>query len=378
MNAHKLPSMKMNTSYLIALSFAFAVILWFFYGSVLKKDKGDPKPSAPAQAQQALPSVEIETLYAQDHQSYIRLHGRSEAIREVALKAQTAGIVSATPVREGTYIGRGTLVCKQDVDAREAFLDQANAELRVQQLEYEAALSLVKKGFKSSTQTAAILARLDGAKAQVKRAQIELDNINIRAPFSGIFERQIAEVGDYLAPGQPCGLLVDLDPMIIVGDVTERQVGALKTGQEARIKLATGESVEGKIRLIETKANPSTRTFRIEIAVPNPKGLLKAGVSANLQLKAGNVRAHFIPASVLSLNDTGVIGVRYLDKERIVHFVHVETIDETQKGIWAVGLPERIDLIVRGQDFVAGGTKVLTQYDAKQPAPEQRSQDSTE
>jgi len=283
------------------------------------------------------------------------------------VKAETAGLVVNTPVREGRYVTKDTLLCAQDIDARQALLDQANALLRSRELEYEAALVLVDKGYRSSTQAASALAALDGARASVTQAKIEIDNVNMRAPFSGIFERQIAEVGDYLAPGQPCGLLVDLDPLIIAGDATEKQIGLLKRGQEAEITLATGETVSGKIRLIESKANTATRTFRIEIAVPNKNRKLRAGVSAtNIKLTAGQAQAHLIPANVMALDDTGQVGVKHVDSNKKVRFTLVTTIDESDDGIWVTGLPERTSLITRGQDYVSEGIQVRTQHDAPQ------------
>ncbi|MBL4853223.1 efflux RND transporter periplasmic adaptor subunit [bacterium AH-315-J19] len=355
--------MKIKRSYLIALGLLLLIAFWFIIGS---REKNTKKPAPKTvTSEQTAPTVEIKRINAERHENYMDLYGRTEADREVSVKATTAGLVVRTPVREGTRIKRGTLICAQDVDARQAVLDQANAQLRSRELEYQAAQTLVEKGFRSSTQAAGALALLDGAKAQVKQAQIELGNVKMRAPFSGIFEQQMAEIGDYLAPGQPCGLVVDFDPLVITGEVTEKQVGLLGVGKEAVIKLATGETVSGKIRFIETRANPATRTFRIEIATPNKDGKLKAGVTAEIKLSAGQTDAHLIPASVLTLDDGGSIGVRYLDFENKVRFSKVTTIDETPDGIWVTGLPNPVNLIVRGQDYVSDGVKVLTQYDTE-------------
>ncbi len=354
--------MKIKRSYLIALGLLLLIALWFVIGS--RKKASNPAPN-PVNTEQAAPTVEIKRISAERHESYMELYGRTEPDREVSVKAETAGLVVSTPVREGSFIKRGTLICAQDVDARQAVLDQANAQLRSRELEYDAAERLVEKGFRSSTQAAGALALLDGAKAQVKQAEIELGNVKMRAPFSGIFEQQIAEIGDYLAPGQPCGLLVDLDPMVITGEVTETQIGLLGVGKKATIKLATGETVSGDIRFIETRANPATRTFRIEIATPNKDGKLKAGVTATIKLSAGQTNAHLIPASVLTLDDGGNMGVRYLDFDKKVRFTTVTTIDETPDGIWVTGLPDPVDLIVRGQDYVSEGVEVKTQYDSE-------------
>lgn len=354
--------MKLKASYLVATLLMALIVLWFVIGSKkAEKTKSATKPVA--EVVETMPSVVIDRLSSELHESYMELYGRTEADREVSVKAETAGLVVKTPVREGKYIRRGTLICAQDIDARQAVLDQANATLRSRTLEYEAAVRLVEKGFRSSTQAAGSLAALDGAKAQVKQAEIELGNVNMRAPFSGIFEQQIAEIGDYLAPGQPCGLLVDLDPLVVTGEVTEKQIGLLGIGKSAAIQLATGESLSGKIRFIETRANPATRTFKIEVAVPNKDGKLRSGVTATIKLSAGQTQAHLIPASVLTLDDQGSIGVRYLDSDSKVRFSRVTTIDETSSGIWVTGLPEYTDLIIQGQDYVNEGVQVTTQFD---------------
>ncbi len=336
------------------------IVLWFVIGSK-KPDKPISTPIVDNET--VLPSVVIKKLKAELHENYLELYGRTESNREVSVKAETAGLVVKTPLQEGNYVKRGTLMCAQDVDARQAVLDQAKAALRSRELEYEAAKQLVEKGFRSSTQAAGALAALDGAKAQVKQAQIELGNVNMRAPFGGIFEKQIAEIGDYLAPGQACGLLVDLDPLVVTGEVTEKQIGKLDVGKPATIKLATGENLSGEIRFIETRANPSTRTFRIEVAVPNKEGNLRSGVSATIIISAGQTEAHLIPASVLTLDEQGSVGVRYLDFENKVRFSRVTTIDETSAGIWVSGLAKNTNLIVQGQDYVTEGVKVTTQFD---------------
>ncbi len=356
----------MKPSYVIAILISVVIVIWFAVGGLsgIKGKKDDAEQSnLDAQVQTELPSVKIKRLEAESHENFIQLHGRTEPVREVSVKAETAGLIVRTPIQEGRNVKTGAILCEQDIDARQAQLDQANAALRSRELEYDAAKTLVEKGFRSSTQALGALAALDGAKASVKRAEIELGNVIMRAPFDGIFEQQIAEIGDYLSPGQPCGLLVDLDPIIVTGEATEQQISSFRLGEIAAVELATGESLSGKVRYIEARANPATRTFKIEVEVPNKSGTLKAGVTANLKVSTGEKLAHFIPSSVLTLDDSGRIGVRYIDADKVVHFALVTTIDETVDGIWVTGLPKYTDLIILGQDFVSEGIKVTTQYD---------------
>jgi len=165
------------------------------------------------------------------HAAKTKLFGRTEASREVAVKAGTAGMVISTPISAGTHVKRGTIICRQDVNARQASLDQALAQLKSQEADFEAARKLVERGFASDSQLLTAQAALDAAKAGVKQAEIELENINIRAPFAGVYDQHMAEIGDYLAPGQPCGLLIELDPLKVSIDLTEAQLPLITQGK---------------------------------------------------------------------------------------------------------------------------------------------------
>lgn len=351
--------MKLNFQYILAAGLLVIIGLWFFINSASGKA---PTPSGEQDSQAATavetPKVQIITVSAQNHPTIYSLYGRTEAAREVQIKAETSGRIVSTPAKEGRMVKRGQLVCRQDVDARAAQLDQARANLSSVETDLNAARILAEKGYQSATRVTAIEAQLDGARAAVKQAEIELANVNITAPFDGIWERQIAETGDWLAPGQPCGLLVELSPLIVVVQLSETQLVSIGLGSEAEVELATGETLTGKVELIEAKADPATRTFRTEVHLPNPDMSLKAGVTATVKLRAGETLAQQIPANVLTLDTNGSVGVRYLDSGDIVRFARTTTIDEEDGGIWVTGLPEQTRVIVQGQDFVSIGTEV--------------------
>ena len=354
--------MKQYRSVIIALSAILLIGLWFLVNAGKHKDQESAENGSLPVAVEADQKITVitEPRTASDHQITYTLYGRTEANREVAVKAKTAGIVVSTPLREGSRINKGTIMCRQDVDARGAVLDQAKALLRTRELEYKAAKTLVEKGYQSETQAATAQAALDGAHASAKQVAIELDNVNMRAPFRGIFEQQLAEVGDYLGPGQPCGLLVELDPLIVTSQLTENQIKNIKVGQSADVALATGETLTGTVKFIESRSNPATRTFKAEIEVPNTDFSLKAGVTATVWFMAGRVNAQHIPSQILSLDDEGRLGVRYLDSENRVYFSAVTTIDEDKKGIWVTGLPDDTRIIVKGHEYVSAGTTVMT------------------
>jgi len=332
--------MKFNASYLISGLAIVLIGLWFLANNSAEEQ------------------VVYRSVTVQPHENQYRLYGRTEANREVNVKAETAGLVVRTPAREGQRVTTGQILCQQDIDARQANVDQARAVLASAEFDLRSTKTLVEKGYRSEIQLANLSAQVDGARASVKSAEIELDNVNMRAPFAGLFERQIAEVGDFLAPGQPCGLLLELDPLIVVADLSETQLAAISKGALASIELATGEALEGKVRFIEARANNMTRTFRTEIEIPNPRMALRAGITATVVLGAGTVDAHLVPGRVMTLDANGEVGVRYLDVDNIVRFALTKTVAENDDGLWVTGLPETARVIVQGQDFVSVGTKV--------------------
>jgi multidrug efflux system membrane fusion protein len=352
--------MKLNTSYIIAAALIVLGACWFAF-----KNAGEAAPlpvSTPAtakeQARKATPTVLVRRVIASEHPNVMELYGQSTANREVMLKAETLGLVAEIFVREGQRVKKGQTICRQDLNARQAQVDQAKANLRTIEADLLAARALAEKGFQSQSRVTAFEAQLDGAKAMLKQAEIEADNINIRAPFSGIWERQDAQIGDFLSPGMSCGLLVDLSPLKVNAQLTETQVGGVEIGNSAEIALATGEQLTGKITFIEARANPATRTFRTEIQVPNPTLSLKAGVTAIVRISSGKTMAQSVPGNILTLADNGNIGVRYVDAQNIVRFAEVQTIDEDQNGMWVTGLPEDTRIIIEGQDFVSVGMRV--------------------
>lgn len=348
-------AMKINASYVISGLAILVIGLWFLAHSGKEET---PAPVTQESPEKTLPKVVYRTITAKPHENEYRLYGRTEANREVEVKAETAGIIISTPTREGQRVPIGQVLCRQDIDARQANVDQARAALASAEFDLRSTTILVEKGYRSKIQLATLQAQVDGARAGVKSAEIELDNVNMRAPFSGIFERQIAEVGDFLAPGQSCGLLLELDPIVVVADLSEKQLAAISKGSPASVELATGEALQGKVRFIEARANNMTRTFRTEIEIPNPNMALRAGITATVGLKAGMIDAHLVPGRVMTLDKNGEVGVRYLSANNIVRFALTQTVAEDDDGLWVTGLPETVRIITQGQDFVSVGTEV--------------------
>jgi multidrug efflux system membrane fusion protein len=276
----------------------------------------------------------------------------------VTVKSGTAGTVISTPVREGTFVKQGTLLCALEVESRSARVKEAEAARDAAKVDFEAAVSLAAKGLTPANRQAAAQAQLDAAEAAVNSAKVELGRTQIRAPFDGVFEQRLAEAGDYLGPGSACGLLVDLDPLILSAEVTEAEAGLLKPGMEATVLLADGRSFPAKLRYVARTASDQTRTYPIEAELVTGDATVAAGVTATMTVPAGDVQATLIARSLLTLSDSGQLGVRQVLADNTVAFAPIRVIDETPEGAWVTGLPEKATLIAIGQDYLNDGVKV--------------------
>ena len=306
------------------------------------------------------PVPEAVTIQASSklHPIRVEAKGRTAPDKTVTVKAGTTGTVISTPVSEGSFVKKGTLLCGLDVESRAARLKEAEANRDAARVDYEAAEQLAKKGLGPKNRVTATQASLNAAEAAVNAARVELSKTQIRAPFDGIFETRLAEAGDFLSPGQACAELVDMSPVIVAVQVSEEYAGKLTTGMDARVRLASGAEYPAKLRYVSRSANDSTRTFRVEAAMETGETPVPAGITAQLFVPIGEVEATRISPGLLTLNDSGEMGLRYIQADNTVGFAPVTIIDESPQGAWVTGLPKTTQLISLGQDYLAEGVKV--------------------
>jgi multidrug efflux system membrane fusion protein len=349
--------MRLKPQYLFVVVTVGLVALYFIVRSLFSAAAPHPA-QAKAAAPAGPPSVQAR-LVPQVMRPYdVVVRGRTQATRTVVIRSETAGTVAAAPVLQGSFVKQGQVLCRLAVDARQASVDQARAALKSAELAHQQNAELSKQGFRSPTQVLQAQANLDAANAAVRQSEIALAQVNIKAPFAGVFDHRDAEAGAYLAPGQPCGTMIEINPLLIVGDVPETQAASVKVGALATARLVSGQVLTGHIRYISHDADPQTRTYHLEVTVPNPRLDVRSGLSAELHIGAGSGPAHLVPVSTLVLDSAGRQGVRYVVGDGRVAFAPVTIVEETHDGVWVTGLTGDIQLITVGQSYVADGQKV--------------------
>ncbi|MEM1237187.1 MAG: efflux RND transporter periplasmic adaptor subunit [Pseudomonadota bacterium] len=345
-------------------------------------------------------SVVIIESVARTIDSAVEVRGRTEASRQVEVRAETTGQVISDPIRRGSFVEAGQLVCELDPGTRAASLAEANARLseaeagvptsqaRVTEaraaleeanINNNAASRLSEGGFASETRLAqtragvqaalaglqaaesglsAAQASIESAQASVAAAEKEIDRLQITAPFAGLLEDDTAELGSLLQAGSVCATILQLDPMKLVGFVPEVDVDRVEVGAQAGAQLVSGELVQGEVTFVSRQADELTRTFRVEIDVENPDLNIRDGQTADILIGAEGTEAHLVPGSALTLNAAGDLGVRTADSENITRFAPVTFLRDTPDGVLVSGLGDTARVIVVGQEFVTDGVPV--------------------
>ncbi|WP_135506371.1 efflux RND transporter periplasmic adaptor subunit [Roseovarius aestuariivivens] len=303
-----------------------------------------------AEAKSRLPEAEarVPEAEARVEEARARLIESRARLREAEINANAASRLSRDGFASDTRVAQ----TEAEVEGARAGITSAEATLRAA----ESGLETVAAGIEAAR------AGVQSAEAAVASAEREIARLVIRAPFAGLLESDTAELGSLLQPGGLCATVIQLDPVMLVGFIPETEVSRAEVGAKATAQLASGESVAGEVIFVSRSADPTTRTFRVEIAVPNPELSLRDGQTAEIEISAAGKLAHLLPQSALTLNDAGVLGVRVVDDKSAAKFMPVELLRDTPTGVFVTGLPETAEVIVIGQEFVTDGVPVAPSF----------------
>jgi multidrug efflux system membrane fusion protein len=356
----------MRKSVIVAAVIAAGAVAWIASGALVDSPApGGQTGTADTPAREARFQVRVADLVAEPYVEEVSLLGHTRAARTVQIAAEIDGRVAEVLVEEGARVAAGQPIVRLEVNDLVARVEEAEALVEQRRIEYNAAQQLGQSGYSARTQVASALANLNAAQAMLTTARQQLAKTEITAPFEGVINERPSELGAYVRTGDPVGTIVDLDPIVLVVHVTERQVRDVQLGAMAHAELVTGDAIDGVIRFVSATADAATRTFRVEIEADNPDHLIMDGLTARVRIPGRQIMAHRISPAVLALADDGTIGVRVVGDGNVVEFVPVTLLEDTREGLWVAGLPERVTLITVGQEYVSAGQVVDPVY---QPA----------
>ena len=353
-------------------------------------------------------SVETEIFKANLIDQSIELQGQTIHNKKIDVKSETSGNISEINFSRGDKVNKNLslvlismddrkeklLSAQKDLErlSKELILNEKNRDnllrqniekIKLYEIEYASAKQLIDKGLSSKSKLslasfnlanaeadredikikfestlANLEAQITNVKSLLKNIKLDIAKTNISAPFDGIISEKMVEETEFISVGTPLFTIIDLDPIKIEGYLSEFDVNKVSVGTNAIIEDSNGIKKNGTITFISPSAEISTRTFEITIEANNKDLTYKSGITTKIIIKGSELKAHKIPPSILTLLDDGTVGVKAVNKENNVVFYPTKTIKDTIDGMWVSGLPETVNLIISGQEYISIGEKI--------------------
>ncbi|WP_257285487.1 efflux RND transporter periplasmic adaptor subunit [Endozoicomonas sp. SESOKO1] len=288
----------------------------------------------------------------------LTLYGTTETDRTVTVSAELAARVINISAKRGQLMAAGEEIIRLREGSLKAQLKSAEARVNQAEQDYQSALLLQKKKHIADNQITQLEASLAEALSQKKQFQTLWENTLIKAPVSGILNKRHVEIGDFIDIGKPVAEILDLDPLVIDVDVPQNHINFFSSGQKAVVRFPGGVTSEATIRFIDRQADASTRTFSVELTIPNPDMKIPAGLSVEADLLMEEVMALEISPAWLALSEDGEPGIKWVTTGNRVEFTPVDVVKSESNRLWVTGVPEQARVITRGQGFVRSGDQV--------------------
>lgn len=345
------------------------------YGGYVGWQANMPEPETSAPRVNTPTTVELASATVQRMAQTVEAVGTTRARQSIEIVPEDDGRVIELLLAAGQSVNRGNVLVRMDDEIERADL----AEARARVIEREQALTRVQQLVDSAAVSQATLedttARLAEARAQLDRAEQRFANRTITAPFTGVVGLSEIDPGAWIEEGQLITTLDDLSDVEVEFSLPETLFASVHIGQQifARSAAFPGQSFNGQIAAIDSRVDPVSRSFRTRAIIPNPDGVLPAGMFMSLTLTLNETEQVVVPeeAVVFQAAETYVFVAMNGKANRIR-----VTTGQRQDGMVAItqGLENGTQIIVRGLQRVTDGKEVrVLGRDDSEPADPARS-----
>ena len=311
-------------------------------------------------------NVEVLEMQPRAFTDYVNLTGAVAADRDVVVSAEEPGVIREIFVEKGEAVRAGQAIARIDARVLAAQVDQARAQADLARETWERQRRLWEQDSIGS-EIAYIQARQgwQTAEASARALAERLENATVRAPIDGVIEDRMVEVGTMVAPGAPVARVIDVNPVKAIAGLPERYAGSVSRGAAADMVVASlgGRDFGGRVSFVGAAVDPASRTVPIEIAVPNPGGLLRPGMVAEVRIASGErPQALVVPQQAVQRAEEGYFVYVVSEREQGGPIAEARpiTMGDSQGG-WVpveTGLAVGDRVIVSGQHQVAAGDRV--------------------
>jgi RND family efflux transporter MFP subunit len=245
-------------------------------------------------------------------------NGSLAAWQEAIIGAEAHGLkVTEVRVNVGDRVQRGDVLATLQSDTLRAELAQAEAALaeatanaQEAKAQSERARSLQQQGFFSNAQLSQTLAADASAQARVQsaRALVQLQNVRlsqtqVRAPDAGVISARQATVGSVVGAGTELFRLIRQGRIEWRAEVTAAEIGRIQVGAPVQIKAASGQQLQGKVRMVAPSVDAQTRNAIVYVDLPHATGSARAGMYAQGEIALGQSQALTVPQTAVVVRD---------------------------------------------------------------------------
>ena len=244
----------------------------------------------------------------EDFHHELELQGNVTTKELMVITPEYNGILTNVYVKEGQKVSKGQTLGKIDDGGLSQQLAQQQIQTDLAQTTFERQKRLWDQKIGSEIQFLQAKSTYEAQVEAVNQIQQQVAKTFVKAPFSGTIDNVITEQGSVVAAGQTQLMrIVNLDNMYIETEVPERYVNSITEGKNVEVNFPVlGKTFTGKVRQTSNIINPSNRTFRAEVAIPNKEKIVKPNLTARLKINDyTNENAILIPQSIISENAEG-------------------------------------------------------------------------
>lgn len=310
-------------------------------------------------------NVEVAEIKTQPFVDEIRLTGAVSANQDVQVSAEESGVIQEIVADRGARVRAGDALARIDASVLTAQVAQGRAQADLASQTWDR-----RKRLWEEDQVGSEIAYLEAKYAAEQTAanlrvlEERLSRTTIRAPFDGILDDRMIEVGTMVGPGQVVGRVVDLDPVKIMAGVPERYAADVRRGAEAQITFDVfpGEVFTAPVTYVGSTVNVQNRTFPVEVVMPNPQGMVKPEMVANVALTRRELSdAVVVPQDALVRVEAGYVVFVAAERDgTVVAEARPVVLGPSRRNLVVVesGLAPGERIVVVGQKSVAAGDRL--------------------
>ncbi|OGI31733.1 MAG: hypothetical protein A2287_04495 [Candidatus Melainabacteria bacterium RIFOXYA12_FULL_32_12] len=357
------------THYKNALTLIFSFLVIFTLAGCSKNEEAKS-----IEIQENIINVETFNVIKKQIRPSIDSIGSLESFEEVIVSAETSGALSRVNFREGSLVGKGTILAYVEptdyrlrVESAQAALKQAQAYYENIKTEHMRKKTLYEKEVISRQQYDDAATRLtvassdiDQARSSLALARQELNKTVVSSPINGFIKEKKVASGDYVSEGTALFEIIQTNPLKLTFTIPEEKIGKIKQGQEVTftVNAYPDKEFKGTIKTIYPNIEEQTRNLKIEALVNNTKGELKPGMFAKAKIYTENIKnVLMIPSVALLFDDTEAKVFKI--EANVAKATSVKIGEKYGEMVEILqGLQENQPIIVTGQQNLSEGVKI--------------------